>query len=321
MNTKKNLIIVLAANVILGSLGAATLVYEGAGASNASGTYWGGSSNWSGSTPGDIPDSSADTAEFNNDFVNFDKQTVFLATSSGVDNSYTIGNLEWRATTNNSQRDKTVANLVGGTGSLTFDAGGGSSTFDGFVATIPVFTMDVAISLSNDLSFDVGSTGSPTGENIFFNKTITGTGGLQFASSMVHGVLLNASNTFTGSTLIEGGRLTVASGGTLGQSLTSMTGGTLTLQGSNTVYDSQGLDLSTGSSVVLNFAGTETISSLVLDNVAQGAGVYDSSTNPGFFSGTGSLQVIPEPAAFSIFLALIAILPFFSRNYSRHDRD
>ncbi|MGB1131419.1 MAG: hypothetical protein ACPG4K_15305, partial [Haloferula sp.] len=41
----------------------------------------------------------------------------------------------------------------------------------------------------------------------------------------------------------------------------------------------------------LDYAGTDTIAELYLGGVAQGAGVYDNSTDPTWITGTGSLTV------------------------------
>lgn len=44
----------------------------------------------------------------------------------------------------------------------------------------------------------------------------------------------------------------------------------------------------------LDFSGSQTISSLLLGGVAQAAGTYSATTHPDWFSGTGSLLVMPE---------------------------
>ena len=56
--------------------------------------------------------------------------------------------------------------------------------------------------------------------------------------------------------------------------------------------DASSVDIADGSMMDLNFQGIDVIDQLFLNGVAQGPGIYDAGTDPDFFAGTGSLQVV-----------------------------
>jgi len=88
--------------------------------------------------------------------------------------------------------------------------------------------------------------------------------------------LLQAS-TYTGDTVVNGGVLEILH-----------------------AYLDDGSSVSISSMMDLNFIGTDQILGLTLGGVPQGVGTYDSVTDPAYFTGTGSLQVIPEPATMAL---------------------
>ena len=82
--------------------------------------------------------------------------------------------------------------------------------------------------------------------------------------------ILSGTNTYTGGTLITGGKLVLTNSMSLG-------GG--------------GVVIGSGAKLALGFIGTETTSSLTLNGVAQPNGIYNATTSPTYIEGTGNLQV------------------------------
>jgi autotransporter-associated beta strand protein len=54
------------------------------------------------------------------------------------------------------------------------------------------------------------------------------------------------------------------------------------------------VEVPSGSPLALDFFGSQTIASLLLGGVAQAPGTYSAATHPDWFTGTGSLLVLPE---------------------------
>jgi hypothetical protein len=87
--------------------------------------------------------------------------------------------------------------------------------------------------------------------------------------------------------------------------------GTLQLDNSTSLNDAIVLSLVSGTTLNLNFTGSETISSLVLNGTSIGGGTYDVTQLQGLsegagitFTGSGSLTVaVPEPSV----VALLAL--------------
>lgn len=83
---------------------------------------------------------------------------------------------------------------------------------------------------------------------------------------------LAAANTYTGNTQVNGGTLAIAQNGTLADTATLNIAATGTLQ--------------------LDFAGSDTVGTLVIDGVTQGAGIYGAGNSGGHITGTGTITVI-----------------------------
>ena len=97
-----------------------------------------------------------------------------------------------------------------------------------------------------------------------------------------------------------GGGLTKAGPGTLtlsGQSsypgATRVEGGVLSLANPSALPAAAGVEIANGALMHLGFSGNITIGSLLLNGVAQPAGVYGAATHPGYFTGTGQLVIPP----------------------------
>lgn len=118
--------------------------------------------------------------------------------------------------------------------------------------------------------------------SVIQNGSLTMTGLETNASLRLEGV-----NTYTGDTTVTAGILSI-----------------------NNAYlaDTSSVYLTSGARFDLDFIGTDVIGELYLGGVAQGPGEYDASTDPTFFTGTGSLIVVPEPSTLAILGAGVALL-------------
>lgn len=188
--------------------------------------------------------------------------------------------------------------LRGHTGSLTVGSveGTGGVVFNG--QNLTVGSNDTSTTFSGAF-FDIGSGASLT-------KIGAGTW------------TLGASNPLTGGTTLADGNLIVTVDGGLGTGNVSLTGPTviLTLQDgatNNYIFDGATLMVLSGAKVNLNFTGnTDTVSGLVLGGAAQPNGTYDATNTPQYFTGTGSVTVVPEPSSIALLfcggLGLLSIL-------------
>lgn len=144
----------------------------------------------------------------------------------------------------------------------------------------------------------------------FSGAAITGTG--SFSQAGAGSTTLNVANLYSGGTTISAGSLIASANGALGSGNVSLTasGVNLTLQGAsnNFISDNATLSIVTGAMAALNqTGGSDTISGLVLGGTAQTmAGTYGSSASgamfqfDSFFSGTGTLTLIPEPSTWAM---------------------
>lgn len=104
-------------------------------------------------------------------------------------------------------------------------------------------------------------------------------------------LVLGQNQAYTGDTFLEDGIIRLTSNTSL-PSTTSVFLTDTTVAGSPLIE--------------LNFTGSNNISGLHILGVEQAAGVYNSSTHSSYFTGAGSLTVIPEPGVMS-WLALIGL--------------
>lgn len=159
-----------------------------------------------------------------------------------------------------------------------------------------------------------------TGGTLAFNRsnavvqgtdfgTIGGTGGGSVVQMGSGTTTLNVANTYSAGTTVSNGTLVATVGGALGTGNVSITGAGLRLTLGNGgvaqdyIANTATLSIANGASANLNFTGTDTVGNFVLNGVAQAAGVYNATTNPGVFTGLGSitnLAAIPEPATYML---------------------
>jgi len=166
-------------------------------------------------------------------------------------------------------------NVCNFTGKVTLvgDARIGAGAYGGCGAD---FTLDVPSGNAIEGDFDL--TFNPVHGPITVNDPIaTGPGGLTKQGSNL--LTLNALNTYTGDTFVTAG--------TLSTSVAYLD-------------DASSVDIASGALMDLNFTGNDVIAGLTLGGVAQGVGIYNSTSDPTYFTGTGSLQVIPEPVTMAL---------------------
>jgi len=179
------------------------------------------------------------------------------------------------------------ANTWGGLITLVGDAGIGTSDYSGANLTIDVASGN-AIEGDHNLIFRTGAAGFPITVN---DPIATGPGGL--AKEYAGTLFLDALNTYYGDTTVNGGTL------------------------STTVAyldDASEVSIASGALMNLNFTGNDVIAELWLNGVAQGPGTYNSTTDPGYFTGTGSLQIVPEPSTFVLTaLGALCLIPIWRR--------
>jgi len=128
--------------------------------------------------------------------------------------------------------------------------------------------------LSGSGQITLGSTGSLTvnstsGNNSTFSGIISGAGG--FTKSGPATLVLSGVNTYSGSTIVSSGTLT------LSQAFLS---------------DTSSVNIAPGAVLNLTHGTSDTIAALTLGGVVQAPGVYNAINHPTYFSGSGSL-VIP----------------------------
>ena len=123
------------------------------------------------------------------------------------------------------------------------------------------------------------------------NISITGGGILtvnQSVSTAFSGIISDGA---THTALIKAGAGTLTlSGANTYKGNTTVNGGTLAISQA-TIATNSTITVATGATLELDFAVTNTVTSLVLGNTNQAPGVYNSGNSGGFITGTGSLRV------------------------------
>jgi autotransporter-associated beta strand protein len=139
---------------------------------------------------------------------------------------------------------------------------------------------------------------------------------------------LTNSNTYTGGTLINAGTLVAGHDGALGTGNVSLiaAGVVLTLQNgvtNNYIADNATISIVSGATANLNFTGaSDLVGGIVLNGFNETTpGTYGSATSGAmfesvFFSGTGTLLLVPEPSTWTMMglgVAMLAVLMRFRR--------
>ena len=162
------------------------------------------------------------------------------------------------------------------------EAGGNALlTFNGTVVHPTVNTNNFITLYGGNQNTYVGNGGvnfSTDGKNIGLgiNLLASGTGGLTKTGTGT--LTLNGTNTYIGTTLVQGGVLSI---------------------GSTTALGAGPVNITNGAVMNLNYSGQIQVSGLTLNGVAQPAGTYGATgsgatyTNNTYFTGTGRLSVSP----------------------------
>ncbi|WP_035612138.1 autotransporter-associated beta strand repeat-containing protein [Haloferula sp. BvORR071] len=113
-----------------------------------------------------------------------------------------------------------------------------------------------------------GSDGNGTGGDVTLTGVISGAGSL--VKSGTGTLVLAATNTYTGNTTVNGGRLTL---------------------GTASLADASDVSIAAGAILNLTHGANDTVHSLFINGVGMAPGTYNATTNPASFSGSGSLVV------------------------------
>jgi autotransporter-associated beta strand protein len=230
----------------------------------------------------------------------------------------------------------------GGTGTLNLNGGtltaasiqegageAGTVHFNGGEIVAAIVTSDFFAGFENsDFHVDANGLKFNTGGNdVTITQALSGVGGLIKNGA---GVLeLSGANGFTGTSLVNGGTLRIASGGSLSSSSLSVgAGGTLSLESNLSLSDTMILALITGATVNLDFTSIESIGGLLLNGVGVSPGVYTVDELESLAGGTitfngldstSSLQIgaIPEPGTMALGLFGTVLLVGVGRNLRR----
>ena len=151
-------------------------------------------------------------------------------------------------------------------------AGSGAATFDlnGFDQTLEGLTNGATYA---ELVTNSAATTSVLTLNLAVADTYSGDigGALALVDNGPASLYLAGTNTYTGNTTVKAGTLELAQPSFAAQSTVTLAAGAL---------------------LQLDFAATNVVSALVLNGVSQSLGIYNSTTKPSYFSGSGSLQVV-----------------------------
>jgi len=165
-----------------------------------------------------------------------------------------------------------IVNISGGSmylgsGGIAVQAGGG------YQVNLGGGTIGASASWSSSLNMTLtGNNGDVTfdtaANNITLSGSLSGPGGLVVAGGGT--VDLGSANSYTGQTLVSAG----------------------TLKLENTNNTTSALNVAAGSTLNLNYLGAMTVPSFLTNNVALGAGTYNSGNLAAFITGAGAVQVI-----------------------------
>lgn len=113
------------------------------------------------------------------------------------------------------------------------------------------------------------------GRNIGVQVKLMGMGGLNKLGSGT--LTLQASNSYSGDTTVDGGSLSLGNGTT-----------------NTSLADHASVILGSGASLNLNYIGSDTVSALIVAGITKSPGIY-SSSNSSFITGPGTLTVLTGP--------------------------
>ncbi|MCW1884299.1 autotransporter-associated beta strand repeat-containing protein [Luteolibacter flavescens] len=167
----------------------------------------------------------------------------------------------------------------------------GNNVISGNISLLDGGGHTIIRSMADSLSI----TGNVTnGFNVLRNLIL---GGTSTAANSVSGVISNGvgANTITAVEKIDAGTWTLSGDNTYTGS-TTVTAGTLSIT-KPVLSDTSAVVIgATGAVLNLTHTSTDQVGSLTINGQVKANGVYDSSTDPGFITGTGKIRVGPPPA-------------------------
>jgi autotransporter-associated beta strand protein len=263
------------------------------------GTDWATGTNWSGGTA-PANSTATDVASFgsmNGAAVNPVLGTqrsiagvTFLSGAFSYNVSGSILTIGATGISDSATNTETFSNGIRTTASQTWTSSAGASLVLGG-------SVDINQNAATTRTLTLNGAGDITFNGVVQNSAVGSTGKLVYSGTGT--LTLANANTFTGGTTISSGTVIVSASGSLGTGSVSLTGGsvTLTLSGASQIASSASLSYVNTDIINLNYSGTDTISGLTVDGVAQAAGVYGAGfINPdNAFFGTGTITVVPEP--------------------------
>lgn len=191
--------------------------------------------------------------------------------------------------------------------------------------TANVFTLAGTVTVNSGQTGVLRLDGANAGYTVA--STISGAGALSILANTTSQAiskiaLSHAGNTYTGGTTMGAySNLAVQADGALGTGNLIMNGGKLTLElgaANNYIADTANFVLAAGlvdGAVTLNFTGADSVAGLSLNGGSTylAAGLYDAAAlnsiyGTSVFSGTGSLNVVPEPQTTWLLLGFVAFL-------------
>ena len=200
-----------------------------------------------------------------------------------------------------------AANTNGGrlvlAGDLTF-VGNGTNTNTATISAPTGTGNRGVLALNGSRAFNIGD-GAATTDFTIAPAIIDGASAGRINKSGNGVLLLTGLNTYTGGTSVLAGRLAVASTSSLGTGDVQVASGAiLELDSDQLISDTANVTLDGGVSkgrVDLAFSNAlfEKVNSLTLGGVTYSIGVFNASTNPDYFTGTGNIYV-PEPGSLSL---------------------
>ncbi len=153
----------------------------------------------------------------------------------------------------------------------------------GTLGALADWSSSAPMTLASNITFSAEDTNA-TPHNITLSGILSGGGGLTKAGAGT--LTLSAANTYTNSTTVNAGTLDLLQPSLPTNAPVSVAG---------------------GATLKLDFPGVNVVSALILNGVSKPVGVYDSTTDPAFLAGSGSIQVVgggvpltPAPISFSV---------------------
>ncbi len=164
-----------------------------------------------------------------------------------------------------------IYNLTGGR--IQIGSGGITTSSGSYEANLGGGTIAAAANWSSALNFTLTASNGPVtfdtaGRIVTLSGVLSGSGGLTKTGAGI--LALSGANTYMGDTVVGAG--------------------SLRLDSTNT--HSAIIRLSSGATLIMNYAGTATVTRLFTNNVAVPAGFYSAGGLPGFLSGGGLIQVL-----------------------------